>query len=198
MHPMICAHGFDDPMICLACAADRAERDQPIVYADSVAGIQLAKPQRHHHRWTFAGGFAVCRYRKCGLVLEGGSEAYLAAVAASRLGRRSRAKGARAERRLEAVGLGRRRGQVNGPVDNGDIGEALAGQSKAGPSYWPKRMAGWLDAMAGAAAGRPRYAAMVETPGPGRRARILIIQYLDEWAATPEEARLAIAEKLRG
>lgn len=103
-------------------------------------------------------------------------------------------RGKDGERKLARLTGARRVGQFGGPIDVGEADDPVAWQSKAGPSYWPTRIAGWLDALASAAHGRPRLIAQVETGHFGRRNRIIVSAYLDELAAiSPEMARLLTA-----
>ncbi len=104
--------------------------------------------------------------------------------AKARMGRNNRKRG-NAIQRQRIVGLGGRNLAGNNPNLDG-LGLAFRYESKSGGSF-PERLWRWLKGI-GVEAGQTGVLIVTDTPGPGHRARSVVIVDYDDWRDLHGEA----------
>jgi hypothetical protein len=142
--------------------------------------VPTAKPRRckHAHRerrpmFDAAGAalpytFDVCT--DCGHAFDPG---------VVRRNRNNGKRGKKIERERNAQAGIENRGALNRSEDGGGAADPIVQQSKSGPSWWPRRLVAALDALDVRAEQMP-VVVITETPGPGRRARVVaLVNYAD-------------------
>ena len=143
---------------------------------ESAVTVTPSKPRRHRHAWVlgerpeYSGPVEVALCATCGIERD---------PAASRRGRRNRARGLAIQRQRNA-GLGISNIAGNAPNhDGGDADDLFVSESKSGASF-SERYWSWLTRIP-RRAGQVPVLIVTDTPGPGHRARSMVVVSYDDW-----------------